>query len=129
MAKQRLIPLVPKQTQTQTPTQEKNQMANTDLAFITEILAGSRSRTNSGAYVSEFLSSGELYREVDLAAGTFAGKDAKKVKTALDNARKKMTEDGKLVIPEGINVAVRVKDGKVFLINTTLFAAAQADAA
>jgi hypothetical protein len=86
-----------------------------DLAFITEILAGSRSRTNSGAYVSEFLTS-------------FAGKDAKKVKTALDNARKKMTEDGKLVIPEGINVAVRVKDGKVFLINTTLFAEAQAAA-
>ena len=100
----------------------------TEIDFVTELLAGSRSRTNSGAYVSEFLSSGELYREVDLKTGTFAGKDAKKVKTALDNARKKMTEDGKLVIPEGINVAVRVKDGAVYLVNTTLFAEAQAAA-
>lgn len=99
-----------------------------DLAAINAILAGTRSRTNSGSYIMEFLQSGELGREVDLTTGAFAGKDAKKVKTALDNARKKMTEDGKLVIPEGINVAVRVKDGKVFVINTALVAEAQAAA-
>lgn len=112
---------------TQTHTGDESVMA-TEIDFVTELLAGSRSRTNSGAYVSEFITSGELYREVDLKTGTFAGKDAKKVKTALDNARKKMTEDGKLVIPEGINVAVRVKDGAVYLVNTTLFAEAQAAA-
>jgi hypothetical protein len=125
MAKPRSKP--PTTTVTTTNTGDDVQMA-TEIDFVTELLAGSRSRTNSGAYVSEFLSSGELYRQVDLATGTFAGKDAKKVKTALDNARKKMTEDGKLVIPEGINVAVRVKDGQVFLVNTTLFAEAQAAA-
>ena len=54
-----------------------------ELDFVSELLAGSRSRTNSGAYISEFISSGELYREVDLKTGTFAGKDAKKVKTDL----------------------------------------------
>jgi hypothetical protein len=100
-----------------------------DLAFVGDILAGSRSRTNSGAVVSDFLDSGELFREVNLTSGSFAGKEPKKVKTALDNARKKMNDDGKLVIADGINVAVRIKDGKVFLINTTLFAAAQEAAA
>lgn len=96
------------------------------LESINEILAGTRSRTNAGAYVTEFIGSGELGREVDLASGTFAGKEAKKVKIALDNARKKMTDDGKLVIPEGPSIAVRVKDGKVFIINTALVAEAQA---
>ena len=96
------------------------------LEDITSILAGTRSRTNSGAYVADFAKSGELGRKVDLTSGTFAGKEAKKVKTSLDGARKKMTDDGKLVIPEGPQIAVRVKDGQVFLINTALVAEAQA---
>ena len=104
-------------------------MSELELDFINEILAGTRSRTDSGTFVGNFLSSGKLGQEVDLKVGTFAGKDAKKVKTALDGARKKMTAEGKLVYPEGINVAVRVKDGRVFLINTTLVAEAQAAAA
>lgn len=106
-------------------TQESNTMSELSLDAINEILAGTRSRTNSTQYVHDFVASGELGKEVDLTSGTFAGKDAKKVKTALDNARKKMTEDGKLVIPEGPSVAVRVKDGKVFIINTALVAKAQ----
>lgn len=104
-------------------------MSELSLNEINDILAGTRSRTNSGAFVSEFAASGELGREVDLSSGTFAGKDAKKVKTALDNARKKMTDDGKLVIPEGPSIAVRVKDGRVFIINTVLVAQATAAAA
>jgi hypothetical protein len=123
MAKSK-TPAPPVAPQNNTNEQEIHVMS--DLAFFQEILAGTRSRTNSGAYVTEFLASGELGREVDLSSGSFAGKEPKKVKTALDNARKKMTEDGKLVIPEGINVAVRVKDDKVFIINTTLVAEAAA---
>lgn len=106
-----------------------DKMSEMSLAEINEILAGTRSRTDSGAYVSEFIASGELGRPVDLTSGTFAGKDPKKVKTALDNARKKVTDQGGFVIPEGKNVAVRVKDGRVIIINTALVAAAQADAA
>jgi hypothetical protein len=123
MARQRSNP------ETHTEPQTKGNTMSLDLNEINEILAGTRSRTNAGAYVSEFVASGDLGREVDLTSGTFAGKDAKKVKTALDNARKKMTDDGKLVIPEGPQIAVRVKDGKVFLINTALVAQAQAAAA
>ena len=115
-------------THTHVPTTQESDSTMSELSFVSELLAGSRSRTNSGAYISEFIASGELFRQVDLLTGTFAGKDPKKVKTALDNARKKITEDGKLVIPEGTNVAVRVKDGDVYLVNTVLFAEAQAAA-
>lgn len=109
---------------------ESNTMAGTlDLAAVTEILAGTRGRTNAGVYISDFLSSDELAREVDLNTPSWAGKDAKKVQTALNNARKKVTEDGQFVIPGGKDVAVRVKDGKVFVINTKLVAEAQAKAA
>lgn len=93
---------------------------------INEILAGTRSRTNAGSFLSEFVKSGELGKKVDLQSGTFAGKDAKKVKIALDNARKKTNDDGSLVLPEGPTIAVRVKDGNVFVINTALVSEATA---
>lgn len=96
------------------------------LATLTEILAGTRSRTDAAGYIRGFLESGKLGDVVDLTSGTFAGKDVKKVKTALDNARKKTDDEGRLIIPEGPTVAVRVKDGKCFVINTKLVAEAQA---
>lgn len=81
-----------------------------DLNAIDGILAETRSKTNAGEYLRDFLASGELGREVDLTAGTFAGKPAKVIKTALDNARKKVNDEtGKLVIDGGTDVQVRVK--------------------
>jgi hypothetical protein len=108
---------------------------------ITGILGSTRSKTNAGEYVQDFLSSGELGREVDLNAGSFAGKDAKTVKTALDNARKKVNDEtGALVVPGGTDVQVRIKQEtngkkgkdkevlseKLFIINTKLVAEARA---
>jgi hypothetical protein len=110
---------------------------------ITGILGETRSKTNAGEYLREFIASGELGREVDLNVGSFAGKPAKTVKTALDNARKKFNEETKeLVIPGGLDVQVRVKEvtnGKkgderkvleshLFVINTKLVAEARAKA-
>ena len=110
---------------------------------INDILGSTRSKTNAGEYVQEFLESGELGREVDLSAGSFAGKPAKVIKTALDNARKKVNDEtGKLVIPGGTDVQVRVKqvtNGKkgderevleehLFIINTKKVAEARAAA-
>ena len=120
-------------------------MADTVLSFedIGGILSETRSKTNAAEYLREFLQSGELGREVDLNAGTFAGKPAKVIKTALDNARKKVNDEtGKLVIPGGTDVQVRVKqvtNGKkgdekkvieehLFVINTKLVAEARAAA-
>lgn len=81
-----------------------------DLSAIDGILSETRSKTNAGEYLRDFLASGELGREVDLNAGTFAGKPAKVIKTALDNARKKVNDEtGKLVIEGGTDVQVRVK--------------------
>lgn len=108
---------------------------------ITGILGSTRSKTNAGEYISDFLASGELGREVDLTAGSFAGKPAKVIKTALDNARKKVNDEtGQLVIPGGTDVQVRVKQEtngkkgddrvvlseKLFVINTKKVAEARA---
>jgi hypothetical protein len=116
-------------------------MADLTLEDITGILGETRSKTNAGEYLSNFIQSGELGREVDLNAGTFAGKPAKVIKTALDNARKKVNDEtGTLVIPGGTDIQVRVKqqtngekgDKKVvlseqlFVINTKLVAEARA---
>lgn len=112
-----------------------------DLDAITEILGTTRSKTNAAEYVEDFLKSGELGREVDLTVGSFAGKDAKTIKTALDNARKKVNDEtGALAIPGGTDVQVRVKQEtngkkgadkvvlseKLFIINTKLVAEARA---
>jgi hypothetical protein len=108
---------------------------------VDEILGSTRSKTNAGEYLTEFLASGELGREVNLQAGSFIGKTAKQVKTALDIARKKVSDTtGNLMIPGGTDVQVRVKqitNGKkgdakvileehVFVINTKLVAEARA---
>jgi hypothetical protein len=110
------------------------------LEDITGILGETRSKTNAGEYLTDFLNSGELGREVDLNAGSFAGKSAKQVKTALDNARKKVNDEtGQLVVAGGTDVQVRVKqttNGKkgkekeilseqLFVINTRLVAEAR----
>lgn len=118
-------------------------MATSELSLeeITGILGSTRSKTNAADYVEEFLKSGELGREVDMNAGTFAGKDAKTIKTALDNARKKVSDEtGTLAIPGGTDIQVRVKQEtngkkgaekqvlseKLFIINTKLVADARA---
>jgi hypothetical protein len=116
-------------------------MSELSLDDITGILGETRSKTNAGEYLSNFIESGELGREVDLNAGTFAGKPAKVIKTALDNARKKVNDEtGQLVIKGGTDIQVRVKqttngekgDKKVvlkeqlFVINTKLVAEARA---
>lgn len=118
-------------------------MSTLSLDDITGILGETRSKTNAGEYLRDFLSSGELGREVDLNTGSFAGKPAKVVKTALDNARKKVNDEtGQLVIPGGTDIQVRVKqvtngkkgDEKVvleehlYIINTKLVAEARAAA-
>ena len=118
-------------------------MSSLSLEDITGILSETRSKTNSGEYLRDFIESGQLGREVDLNAGTFAGKPAKTIKTALDNARKKVNDEtGQLVIPGGTDVQVRVKqvtNGKkgaekkvleehLFIINTKLVADARAKA-
>lgn len=114
-------------------------MPDLDLAFIDEILGSTRSKTNATLYLNEFLSSNELGREIPLDSGMFVGKSAKQVKTALDVARKKVTDDGKLVVPNGTDLTVRIKqetNGKrgeakvitaehVYLINTRLVAEAR----
>lgn len=111
------------------------------LEDITSILGETRSKTNAGEYLSNFLQSGELGREVDLDAGTFAGKPAKTIKTALDNARKKVNDEtGELVVKGGTDIQVRVKqvtngekgekkvvlEEHLFVINTKLVAEARA---
>jgi hypothetical protein len=108
---------------------------------ITNVLGTTRSKTNSGEYLTQFLSSGELGREVDLSAGSFAGKTAKQVKMALDVVRKKVSDEtGSLVIPGGTDIQVRIKqetnglkgDAKIvvsehlFIINVKLVAEARA---
>lgn len=111
-----------------------------DLQSIGDILGGTRSKTNASDYLRDFLASGDLGREVNLNAGSFAGKSAKQIKTALDNARKKVNEEtGTLAIPNGTDVQVRVKQEtegkgdakkviseKLFVINVKLVADAQA---
>lgn len=110
-----------------------------DLSQIGDILGGTRSKTNAAEYLREFLASGDLGREVNLTAGSFAGKSAKQIKTALDNARKKVSDEtGQLSVPGGTDVQVRVKqvtEGKgdakriveehLYVINTKLVAEAQ----
>jgi hypothetical protein len=108
---------------------------------IDGVLSETRSKTNAAEYLREFLASGELGREIDLQAGSFIGKSCKQVKTALDIARKKVSDEtGNLLIPGGTDLQVRIKEvtnGKkgdekevleshVFIINTRLVAAARA---
>src|SRR5882724_2047754 len=111
------------------------------LEQIVGVLGTTRSKTDAAGYIEAFLRSGELGKEVDLSAGSFAGKEARQVKTSLDNARKKMNEETKeLQIPGGLDVQVRIsqdtngKKGKekvvnaehLFIINTKLVGEAQA---
>ena len=77
-----------------------------ELDFVSELLAGSRSRTNSGAYISEFISSGELYREVDLKTG--------KISTVAGTGKKGYTGDGgnpEAARLSGLNVEQTSLDG------------------
>ena len=81
-----------------------------DLAEIDNVLGQTRSKTNAAEFLRTFLDSGKLGIEVDLNSGSFVGKDAKQVKMAFDNARKKVSDIiGELVIAGGTDVQVRVK--------------------
>lgn len=113
-----------------------------DLSQIDEVLGTTRSKTNATEYVRDFLTSGEMGREVDLTAGSFVGKTAHQIKMALDSARKKVSDEtGQLVIPGGTDIQVRIKqttngkkgtekvvlDEKLFIINTRMVAEARAN--
>lgn len=96
-----------------------NRMAALTQAQIQELLANQRSRGDYDAVLAEFLDSGEAGIQVDLESGVLAGKDAKKVKTGLDNARKRINQStGKPVFEQGHAVKVIVAEDNVFLINT-----------
>lgn len=86
---------------------------------IQALLANQRSRGDYDAVLSAFLEGGEAGEQVDLESGVLAGKDAKKVKTGLDNARKRINQStGKPVFEQGHAVKVIVAEDQVFLINT-----------
>jgi hypothetical protein len=112
-----------------------------ELNEVMDILGTTRSKTDAGGFLNEFIESGALGKEISLTDGTFAGKDVKQVKTALDNARKKVSDEtGNLVIQGGTDLQIRIKqntNGKrgkekvvtsehVFIINTKLVGEAQA---
>lgn len=97
----------------------KNKMASLTMEQIQELLSNQRSRGDYDAVLSDFLDSGEAGIQVDLDSGVLAGKDAKKVKTGLDNARKRINQStGKPVFEKGHAVKVIVAEDNVFLINT-----------
>lgn len=115
-----------------------------DLTEIDDVLGTTRSKTNATEYVRDFLTSGEMGREVDLTAGSFVGKTAHQIKMALDSARKKVSDEtGQLVIPGGTDIQVRIKQAtngkkgaekvilseKLFIINTKMVAEARASQA
>ena len=104
-----------------TNTNERNnKMAALTQEQIQELLSNQRSRGDYDAVLSDFLDSGEAGIQVDLDSGVLAGKDAKKVKTGLDNARKRINQStGKPVFENGHAVKVIVAEDNVFLINTT----------
>ncbi len=96
-----------------------NRMAALTQEQIQALLANQRSRGDYDAVLSDFLDSGEAGIQVDLESGVLAGKDAKKVKTGLDNARKRINQaTGKPVFEAGHAVKVIVAEDNVFLINT-----------
>jgi len=96
---------------------------------IQALLATSRGRGDYDSVLSDFLKSGEAGIEVDLTAGSLAGKDAKNAVTGLNNAKTRMNkESGEPVHKGGHAVKVilrKVGEGDaaeehVFLINTAL---------
>jgi hypothetical protein len=87
---------------------------------IQQLLSTQKSRGDYDAEVRDFLASGEAGIQVPLDQGRFSGRDAKKVKTGLDNARKRTTDAGSLVHEGGQNVKVIVSDDNVYLINTAV---------
>lgn len=100
-------------THSNTTQGEKVTMASTELNddVIAQLLAGSKQRGQYDAELKAILASGTKGVQIDLENGTFAGKKAQSVKTGLDNARKKLTEE------EQANVRVIMQDDKVFVIN------------
>ena len=106
-------------------TKENRTMARQALTAeaITALLSNQKSRGDYDAEIGEFLASGEAGILVPLDEGRFAGKDAKKVKTGLDNARKRMNSGGTGLVHEGgNNVKVIVSEDQVFLVNTAVSA-------
>jgi hypothetical protein len=89
---------------------------------IQALLSNQKSRGDYDAEIREFLAGGEAGILVPLDSGRFSGKDAKKVKTGLDNARKRTTDAGGLVHEGANNVKVIVSEDQVFLVNTAVAA-------
>lgn len=88
-------------------------MASTELNddVINALLASSKQRGQYDSELKAILDSGAKGVQIDLENGTFAGKKAQSVKTGLDNARKKLSEELQA------QVRVIMQDEKVFVIN------------
>ena len=88
-------------------------MASTELTddVINGLLASSKQRGQYDTELKAILESGAKGVEVDLTNGTFAGKKAQSVKTGLDNARKKLSEE------QQAQVRVIMQEDRVFVIN------------
>ena len=86
---------------------------------IAELLAKGRARGAYDPVLADFIASGEAGIEVELT-GALAGRNAKQVKTGLDNARKRTNDNGKLVHEGAQNVRVIEADDTVYLINTAV---------
>lgn len=102
-------------------------MANAlDMSTIQALLSNQKSRGDYDAELAAFLTSEEAGIEVSLTEGRFTGRTAQKVKTGLDNARKRTNEAGGLVHTGAQNVKVvavgNVEKGEeqhVYLIDTS----------
>lgn len=86
---------------------------------IAELLSKGRARGAYDPVLKDFIASGEAGIEVEFT-GTLAGRNAKQVKTGLDNARKRTDDNGKLIHDGAQNVRVIESDEHVYLINTAV---------
>lgn len=110
-------------------------MANAlDMSTIQALLSNQKSRGDYDAELAAFLTGGEAGIEVSLTDGRFTGRTAQKVKTGLDNARKRTNDAGGLVHAGAQNVKVVAvgKEGEeqhVYLIDTSKVGGGEDDAA
>lgn len=100
--------------------------------YIAGLLSGTRQRGAGVEVLNDFNDSGLPGIEVDLSSGPLAGKTADQAKATLDNTKKqiKQTENGTVmahpefgkirVIKKDVSEDPKVKDFRVFLINTEL---------
>lgn len=103
----------------ETPTERKS-MSTLTAEQIQALLAKGRTRGDYDRVLRDYVSTGEPGIEVPLDSGPLAGKTSKQAKTGLDNARKRMTDDGKPAIEGAQSVKVIEAEGHVYLINTAV---------